>query len=131
MTFVSMLVRSYRDLVAWQKAIQLVLEVYRLTQCFPKVETYGLVSQLRRAAVSIPSNIAEGQARMSTGEFKQFLGHARGSLTEVETQIIIAQQLSYLESDAAEDILHRAAEVGKVLNGLIASLPSHGRTRAI
>jgi four helix bundle protein len=131
MTFVSMPVRSYRDLVAWQKAIQLVLEVYRLTQCFPKVETYGLVSQLRRAAVSIPSNIAEGQARMSTGEFRQFLGHARGSLTEVETQIIIAQQLSYPESDAAEDILNRAAEVGKVLNGLIASLPSHGRTRAI
>jgi four helix bundle protein len=120
MTCVSMRVRSYRDLVAWKKSIQLVLEVYRFTQCFPKVETYGLVSQLRRAAVSIPSNIAEGQARMSTGEFKQFLGHARGSLTEVETQIIIAQQLGYVESNTAEEALNRAAEVGKVLNGLIA-----------
>ena len=122
-----MRVRSYRDLVAWQKSMHFVIEIYRCTQCFPKAETYGLVSQLRRASVSIPSNIAEGQARLSTGEFRQFLGNARGSLAEVETQILIAQQLGYLETDLAESILGLATELGKVLNGLLASLPIHGR----
>jgi four helix bundle protein len=102
----------------------LVLEVYRSTQAFPRSETYGLTSQLRRAAVSIPSNIAEGQARLSTGEFKQFLGNARGSLMEVETQIIIARDLGYLERHASENLLSAAAEVGRILNGLLASLPN-------
>jgi len=102
----------------------LVLEVYRCTQTFPKTETYGLTSQLRRAAVSIPSNIAEGQARLSTGEFKQFLGNARGSLMEVETQILIARDLGYLENDRSETLLASAREVGRILNGLLASLPS-------
>jgi four helix bundle protein len=100
----------------------LVLEVYRCTQTFPKIETYGLTSQLRRAAVSVPSNIAEGQARLSTGEFKHFLGNARGSLVEVETQIQIARDLGYLEAQASENILASAAEVGRILNGLLASL---------
>jgi four helix bundle protein len=90
------IVRSYRDLVVWKKSMALVLDVYRSTQSFPRTETYGLVSQLRRAAVSVPSNIAEGQARLTTGEFKQFLGQARGSLVEVETQIAIARELGYL-----------------------------------
>jgi four helix bundle protein len=103
----------------------LVLAVYRSTQAFPRSETYGLTSQLRRAAVSIPSNIAEGQARLSTGEFKQFLGNARGSLMEVETQILIARDLGYLEHDKSEDLLSVAAEVGRILNGLLNSLPSH------
>jgi four helix bundle protein len=102
----------------------LVLDVYRSTQAFPKIETYGLISQLRRAAVSIPSNIAEGQARLSTGEFKQFLGNARGSLMEVETQIVIARDLGYLERHASENLLSAAAEVGRILNGLLASLPN-------
>ena len=84
-----------------------------------------LVSQLRRAAVSVPSNIAEGQARLSTGEFKQFLGNARGSLMEVETQILIARELGYLEHDESENLLARAAEVGRILNGLLSALPSH------
>jgi four helix bundle protein len=75
------IVQSYRDLLVWKKAMAFVLDIYRCTQAFPKIETYGLTSQLRRAAVSVPSNIAEGQARRSTGEFKQFLGNARGSLT--------------------------------------------------
>ncbi len=102
----------------------LVLDVYRCTQEFPKIETYGLTSQLRRAAVSVPSNIAEGQARLSTGEFKQFLGNARGSLVEVETQILIARDLGHMEQQASERILSAAAEVGRVLNGLLASLPT-------
>jgi len=101
----------------------LVLDVYRSTQAFPKTETYGLVSQLRRAAVSIPSNIAEGQARLSTGEFKQFLGNARGSLMEVETRILLAQELGYLEIAEGESLLGAAAEVGRILNGLLNSLP--------
>jgi len=84
-------VQSYRDLVVWQKSMALVREVYRYIQSFPKAEASGLTTQLRRAAVSVPSNIAEGQGRLSTGEFKQFLGHARGSLLELETQILIAQ----------------------------------------
>src|ERR1700758_1583568 len=94
---VRLIVQSYRDLVVWKKSMALVLNVYRYTQAFPKIETYGLTSQLRRAAVSVPSKIAEGQARLSTGEFKQFLGNARGSLTEVETQILIARGLGYLD----------------------------------
>jgi four helix bundle protein len=91
------MVQSYRDLVAWNKAMELVTEIYRVTHAFPKEELFGLVSQLRRAAVSIPSNIAEGKGRISKGEFRQFLGNARGSLAEVETQILIAQNLSYLD----------------------------------
>jgi four helix bundle protein len=104
--------------------MNLVLAVYRNTQTFPRTETYGLVSQLRRAAVSVPSNIAEGQARLSTGEFRQFLGNARGSLVEVETQVLLARELGYLERDESESLLAGAAEVGKILNGLLNSLPS-------
>jgi four helix bundle protein len=119
---VSPIVQSYRDLVVWKKSMTLVLDVYRSTQAFPKPETYGLVAQLRRAAVSIPSNIAEGQARLSTAEFKQSLGHARGSLMEVETQILISQELGYLEHDQSEKLLSASAEVGRILNGLLNSL---------
>ena len=92
------------------------------TITFPKTETYGLATHLRRAVVSIPSNIAEGQARLTTLEFKQSLGHARGSLMEVETYILLAQELSYLEGDQSEGLLSRTAEVGKILNGLLNSL---------
>jgi four helix bundle protein len=119
---VSPIVQSYRDLIVWKKAMNLVLDVYQGTQAFFKTETYGLVSQLRRAAVSVPSNIAEGQARLSTLEFKQSLGHARGSLMEVETYILLAQELAYLERDQSESLLARTAEVGKILNGLLNSL---------
>jgi four helix bundle protein len=118
------IVQSYRDLVVWKKSMVLVLDVYRSTQAFPKTETYGLVSQLRRAAVSVPSNIAEGQGRLSTGEFRQFLGNARGSLMEVETQILIAQELGYLERAQSQNLLAGAAEVGRILNGLLNSLPN-------
>jgi four helix bundle protein len=119
---VSPIVQSYRDLIVWKKSMSLVLDVYRSTTAFPKTETYGLVTQLRRSAVSIPSNIAEGQARLTTAEFKQSLGHARGSLMEVETCILLAQELSYLESDQCERLLAGTAEVGKILNGLLNSL---------
>ncbi len=87
-------VRSYQDLVAWQKAMDLVTEIYRVSQKFPKEELFGLASQIRRAAVSIPSNIAEGRGKASKGDFQYFLGHARGSLSEVETQVIIARNLN-------------------------------------
>jgi four helix bundle protein len=116
-------VRSYHDLVAWQKAMNLVTDLYRYTELFPKTEIYGLTSQLRRAAVSVPSNIAEGQGRTSTGEFKQFLGHARGSLLETETQLQIARNLKYLSSDDCAILLCECSEVGRILNGLIAALP--------
>jgi four helix bundle protein len=115
-------VQSYRDLIVWQKSVELVLEIYRATQDFPKTETYGLVSQLRRAAVSVPSNVAVGHARLSTGEYKQFLGHARGSLMEIETQVLISQRLGYMNSGQSNILLNRATEVGKVLNGLLNSL---------
>ena len=115
-------VRSYRDLIVWQKSVELVLEIYRATQDFPRAKTYGLVSQLRRAAVSVPSNVAEGHARLSTGEYKQFLGHARGSLMEIETQILISQRLGYMNSGQSNILPNRATEAGKILNGLPSSL---------
>ena len=113
--------QSYRDLIAWKKSMGFVSEVYRATQGFPLDELYGLTSQLRRAAVSVPSNIAEGQAHYSPREFHRFLGHARGSLVEIETQIMIAQDLAYLSADEAERLLLKAAELGRILNGLIGS----------
>jgi four helix bundle protein len=118
-----MVVKCYRDLIAWQKAMDLVTEVYGCTQAFPKAEVYGLVSQLRRAAVSVPSNIAEGHARQSTGEYRQFLGHALGSLMEVETQILISQRLGYVDSEKSDELLGRTTEIGKIVNGLLRSLP--------
>jgi four helix bundle protein len=117
-----MALRSYQELIGWKKGIELVTDIYRLTQKFPKQEIYGLTSQIRRAAVSIPSNIAEGQGRMSRGEFKQFLGHARGSVFELESQILIARNLPYLNMEEGEFLLERIAEVGRVLSGLLKSL---------
>jgi four helix bundle protein len=96
--------------------------VYRLTKSFPDDERYGLAAQLRRAAVSVASNIAEGQGRFSRGEFKQFLGHARGSLLEIETQMTIATNLGYLDSRQSEVVFELSSEVGRILNGLISSL---------
>ncbi len=112
--------QDFRNLVAWQKAIAFVTELYRATQPFPKEEKFGLTSQLRRAAVSIPSNIAEGQGRLSRGEFRQFLGQAKGSVCEVETQPIIAQNLGYLLEP--EPLLEKLHEVARLLNGLLNSL---------
>jgi four helix bundle protein len=114
--------RSYKDLVAWQRAMEMVTKIYRATASFPKEEHFGLTSQLRRAAVSIPSNIAEGQGRLSHKDFRHFLGQARGSLMEVETQLQIARNLAYLNDSEAEALLEACAEVGRILNGLITSM---------
>ena len=116
------IVQSYRDLVAWQKAMNLVTEIYRLSQKFPKEEMFGLISQVRRAAVSVPSNIAEGHSRPSRKEFQYFLGNARGSLSELETQMMIGRNLDYLNEAELTNILNIAAEVGRILNGLMASI---------
>ena len=116
------MVMSYRDLVAWNKAMEMVTEIYRVTRKFPKEEIFGLVSQLRRSSISIPGNIAEGKGRLSKGEFRQFLGIARGSLAELETQILIAQNLSYLDGAEANRLLTKVEEVGKILNGLISAV---------
>jgi four helix bundle protein len=115
---------SYRDLIAWRKAMDLVTDIYSATRSFPREELYGLTNQLRRAAVSVPSNIAEGQARFSRKEFHHFLSLARGSLVEIETQLMIAQNLEYLSLLQVQPLLHKASELGRVLNGLIASIKS-------
>jgi four helix bundle protein len=118
-------VRSYRDLIVWQKSVDLVVCVYNNTRAFPREEIYGLTSQLRRAAVSVPSNIAEGHSRNSTGEFKQFLGHSKGSLSEMETQIVIAEKLSYISTEVTKTLLAKTSEISRMLNGLSAKL-EHG-----
>lgn len=114
--------RSYRDLIAWKKSIALVGKIYSCTRSFPKEEMYGLTSQIRRAGISIPANIAEGQARNSKGEFLQFLGIAQGSLAELETLLVISQNLGYLTSTDAEGLLNDCEEIGKLLAGLKRSL---------
>lgn len=114
--------RTYRELLVWQKAKQLALLVYRETERVPKAELFGLTSQIRRAAISIPSNIAEGQGRITRGEFRQFLGHARGSLLELETQIEIAYELGYLREPAYQSLESCTFEVLGLLNRLLQSL---------
>ena len=114
--------RSYRDLVAWQKAMKFVTALYDATRQFPSEERYGITNQLRRAAVSVPSNIAEGQAHFSQREFRHFLRHSRGSLAELETQILIAQRRHYLTESQAAELHKRAHEVGRILSGLLNSL---------
>jgi four helix bundle protein len=119
---------SYRDLVVWQKAKQLSLAVYRLTKAFPREEIYGLTSQLRRAAVSVVSNIAEGQGRNTIGEFLQFLGHARGSLSELQTQLEIASELGYIKPTDFEKIEDEAEHVRAMILRLIESLQAKSRS---
>jgi four helix bundle protein len=110
---------TYEDLKVWRRAMDLVLEVYRSTNSFPKQEIYGLTSQMRRAAVSIPSNIAEGKGRFSRKELLQFLFHARGSLLELQTQITIGRELGFLAAAEGEKLTDLASEVGRLLNGLV------------
>jgi len=110
--------RGYKDLIVWQKAMQLVKAVYILTREFPSDERFGLISQMRRAALSVASNIAEGQARHSTGEFIQFISHAEGSVAELETQLIIAVDLDFCNDQAAAPIFGLLLELRKMLNAL-------------
>lgn len=117
-----MAIKSYRDLEVWQKSKALVSDIYRLTKTFPKEELYGLSSQLQRASVSIPANIAEGKSRRTTKEYMRFLDIAYGSLAEVETQLYIACDLGYTTEQKILSLLDGYAEVGRMLNGLINSL---------
>ena len=114
--------QNYRDLIAWQKAMDLVEHVYAATKAFPGDERYGLTMQLRRAVVSVPSNIAEGQGRRSRNEFVHFLSVAHGSLREVETQLLIAVRLGYLRREVSTPVLELSDEVGRLVSGLARSL---------
>jgi len=118
---------SYKDLIAWQKAKRLAVTVYRVSKGFPREEIYGMTSQVRRAAVSVASNIAEGQGRTTKGEFIQFLGHARGSLLELQTQLAIALDLGYLSAEAFDELEKLSGEVRALLNRLIESLQTRAR----
>ncbi len=113
---------SYRDLDVWQKAMNVVVECYQITETFPKSEIYGLSSQLQRAAVSIPANIAEGRERQYKKEFIQHISIAYASLAELETHIQIAERLNYLDKNTTEQILEKTSEVARMLNDLRKSL---------
>jgi four helix bundle protein len=110
--------RSYKDLLVWQKGIVLAKLIYQLTNKFPKEEKFGLVAQMRRAAVSIPSNIAEGQARHTTGEFIQFISHAEGSVAELHTQLILSIELQFCSSMGADSAFSLIDEIRRMLNAL-------------
>ena len=118
----STVVQSFRDLLVWQKSIQLATAIYLLTRDFPREEVYGLSSQMRRAAVSTASNIAEGQGRLSKGEFKQFLGIARGSSFELQTQLEIARSLGMGGAKSIGEAEALSFEVTKMINGLLKAL---------
>jgi four helix bundle protein len=115
-------IRSYRDLLVWQKSMDLVVEVYRFTDGFPNREIYGLTSQLRRAAVSIPSNIAEGHGRHGTGDFVRFLDIALGSLCEVQTQLLISERLEFCSHAAYLQLEASTCEIERMLGSLIRKL---------
>ncbi|HWE04879.1 MAG TPA: four helix bundle protein [Tepidisphaeraceae bacterium] len=117
-----MAVQQFRELVAWQKAMDLVAEVYRLTKVFPREEIYGLTNPVRRAAVAVPSNIAEGQGRGPGSSFANFLRIAYGSLQEVQTQILIAERLQYIDSEQVRLPMELSDEVGRIIKDLLRSL---------
>lgn len=117
--------RNYKELHVWQKSIDFAVVIYEATENFPKSELYGLTSQMRRSAVSIASNIAEGSERRSDKDFIRFLNIASASLAELETQIIIAQKLKFLTKDTMEHLLLPASEIGKMLNRLCNKLAIH------
>lgn len=121
--------KSYRDLIVWQRSIQLVKRVYELTRAFPADERFGLVSQMRRGAVSISSNIAEGQARRTTGEFIQFISHAEGLTAELDTQFIIACELGFVPEHSRGEIPGLIDEVSRMLNALRRSVSPQLTTR--
>jgi four helix bundle protein len=122
-------VQSFRDLTVWQKSMELAVAAYSLTKCFPREESYGLTSQLRRSAVSIPSNIAEGQGRSNTREFLQFLGIARGSNCELQTQLEIARRIGLGDSRLIDDAERLSQEVGKMIFTILGKLKTGAGSR--
>jgi four helix bundle protein len=119
--------RNYRDLIVWQKAMDLATATYRATKDLPKDETYGLRAQIRRAAVSIPSNIAEGEGRGTFAELCRFLRIAYGSLRELETQFLLSERLGYLTPSAVGPLMQACAEVGRLINGLLRARGGDGK----
>ncbi len=115
-------VRSYKDLIIWQKSIDLVVEIYQALKNFPREELYALSDQIKRSAVSVPSNIAEGQSRQHTAEFRQFLYITMGSLAELDTQLIIAHRLGYIDSKNNEFFTAKVIELKKMVSALISKL---------
>jgi four helix bundle protein len=122
-------IKSYRDLEVWQRSKDLALEFYRVTRSFPGDEKFGLTSQIRRASVSVAANIAEGQARVHTGDFVRHLSMARGSLAEVETLLEIATGLDYLQREKVKQLWNELQTVGRMLTALIQSLEAHSRKK--
>ena len=114
--------RPYRDLIVWQKSMKLARVAYQLSNGLPSKEAFGLVSQLRRAAVSVPSNIAEGHGRLTDLQFRHFPGNARGSLYELQTQIEVARDLGFLDAKRVTEFMEQASEVARLINGLITSM---------
>jgi four helix bundle protein len=114
--------RNYRELIVWQKAMKLAKAAYRLSNELPRKEAYGLISQLQRAAVSVPSNVAEGHGRLTDLQFRHFLGNARGSLCELQTQVELAHDLDYIGSEKLREFKQQSSEVARLINGLITSL---------
>jgi four helix bundle protein len=114
---------SFYKLIAWQKAMDLAERIYRTTGTFPREERFGLTAQLRKCAVSVPSNIAEGHGRLTVGEWRHFLGQARGSVLEMQTQLILSNRLGFADAPALEADLGLSEEVGRIINGLLRSLP--------
>jgi len=118
--------KSYTDLIVWQKAMELARSVYKLSSKLPRNETHGLLSQMRRAGVSVPSNIAEGYGRLTDLQFRVFLGNARGSLYELQTQLRLAGDLNYIEANQVNELLEQSSVVGRLINALVASLGRRG-----
>jgi len=114
--------QTYKDLLVWQKGIELCESIYVISRSFPREELYGLTTQIRRAAISVPSNIADGSGRTTRGEFVQSVGHSRGSLFEVETQLLVAKKVSYLSEEQIQPVLVLTGEIGRLSSGLIRSL---------
>ena len=114
--------KSYRELIVWQKAMALARQAYALTRDLPKSEAYGLLIQIRRAAVSVPSNIAEGHGRLTDSQFRHFLGNARGSLYEMQTQFELAGGLGYIDEKLVHEMLTQGGEVARLINGLVSAL---------
>jgi four helix bundle protein len=123
--------QDYRDLIVWQKTIDLTVCVYQLTRSFPKDEVYGLIPQMRRAAVSVASNIAEGRGRLNVGELRQFLGLAQGSLYELQTQLLVARKLGMGSDDTLNAVESLSNEVSKMLAAFIQKLNSKAATRQL